>query len=142
MAAEGTGFDHYDIDHGIQTLFGDDDDHAGLASKLMQWAQKNNPGLGKSKKPVWHEVQNFIKNFEDEEFRNDQNYKSIIERSRPNAKHINDDIVNNEWSQLSKKDQKTLSEMGLGGAGGRANHFLKTPEDKERRGKQKESRIK
>lgn len=136
LAAEGTGFDHYDIDHGIQTLFGDDDDHGGLASKLMQWAQKNNPGLGKSKKPVWHEVQNFIKNFEDEDFRNDQNYKSIIERSRPNVKHINDDIVNNEWGQLSKKDQKTLSEMGLGGAGGRANHFLKTPEDKERRGKQ------
>ena len=136
LASEGTGFDHYDIDHGIQTVFGDDDDHAGLASSLMQWAQKNNPGLGKSKKPVWKEVENFIKNFSDEEFRDDHNYKSIIERSRPNAAHITDDIVDGEWSQLSKKDQKTLAEMGLGGAGGRAAHYLKTPEDKERRGKQ------
>ena len=106
------------------------------ASDLMAWSTNNsNKLIGKSLKPFWKEVENFHNNWSDPKLRDENNYEQIIDVTRPNRGKITDDIVNDEWSKLKNADKKQLAEMGLGGAGGRANMFLKTAADREKRGK-------
>jgi hypothetical protein len=106
------------------------------ASDLMDWSTNNaNKLIGKSLKPFWKEVVNFHNNWADPKLRDENNYEEIIDITRPNRGKITDEIVDEEWSKLKNSDKKQLAEMGLGGAGGRANHFLKTDADRVKRGK-------
>lgn len=131
LVNEELSFDYFDKPSPVNTKF----DGPEGAADLMSWSTNaHNPNIGKSLKPFWKEVENFHNNWKDPELRDENNYEAIIERTRPN-RGVSEEIVNSEWNKLSNKDKKALAEMGLGGAGGRANMFLKTPEDRELRGK-------
>ncbi|AIX20076.1 cytitidyltransferase [Synechococcus phage ACG-2014f] len=106
------------------------------AADLMEWStNSSNKLIGKSLKPFWKEVDNFHNNWADPELRDENNYEQIIEVTRPNRGKIPDSVVDSEWKKLKNAERKQLAEMGLGGAGGRANMFLKTDKDREKRGK-------